>query len=348
MTATLNAPTERRETSFVSPSGNLLTHLEHANSASPVVSYSAPQPNCRVETMFVHPEMAADWLNRFSYGKQRKVRSQQVDRLTDAMNRGIFLGCTDISFTQVAFGGDWKQTDGQHRLHAIVKSGKPQWLVVKWYDAEVENERANIYGGTDRGLPRSTRDNLIAHELYSDIGLTKTQVSYLQAGVRVLAGGFTRTASMYSIADDLLMEGMRRYKGEASQFFRAIAGGDSGLTSRLCSSPTLAVALLTFRYQPDLAEDFWSRIAANSGLRLGEPEHSAVRLLTKYTVKMLGVPKYSRSIGAAWNARVEGRSIVTLPSNPAKPIRLLGTSYSGRENRFYLPDTELELVEAHA
>ena len=234
---------------------------------------------------------------------------------------------------------DWQQTDGQHRLHAIVASGIPQWLVVKWRDAETEAERADIYGTTDRGLPRSTRDNLIAHELYNDIGLTKTQVSALQAAVRVLAGGFTRTSSLYTIADDLLMEGMRDFKEEAARFFAAIAGGDSGITARLTSSPPLAVGLITFRYQPDVAEDFWGRIAANSGLHLGEPEHSAVRLLTKHTVQKLGVPKYGRSMASAWNARVEGRNIVTLPANAAKPIRLLGTQYNGREDRFYLPPT---------
>ncbi len=308
----------------------------------PHIAMPNNKEKCLVEPTLVTPEMAAKWILAYGYPKQRKLRVMQVNRLVSEIRRNAFLGFTDITFTQVAGAGDWQQTDGQHRLHAIANSGIAQWLVVKWRDAIDENERANIYGRTDRGLPRSTRDNLIAHELYNELGFTKTQVSSLQAAVRVLAGGFTRNLSLYTIADDLLMDGMRDLKQEAAMFFSAIAGGDSALTSRLSSSPPMAVALMTFRYQPVLAANYWKRIAANSGLNLGEPEHSTVRLLTKYTVQKLGVPKYGRSIASAWNALIDGRRIVLLPANASKPIRLLGTPYTGQEDRFYLPPTSKE------
>ena len=298
---------------------------------------------CRVEQTLATPELASDWLKRYVYPKQRQIRQRQVKRLAEAQLRGTFKSFTDIELTQVAGKGDWQLTDGQHRLHSIILSGKSQWLIVKWRDVDTEAERADVYGRTDRGLPRTTRDNLIAHELYNDMGLTKTQVSALQAAVRVLASGFVQHSSLYyAMSDELLMDGMRDFQTEAARFFEAIAGGDSSLTGRLSSSPSLAVALMTFRHQPEIADAFWKRIAANSGLIMGEPEHCVVRLLVKHTIKTLGVPKYGRSIASAWNAHMDGRQIALLAANAAKPIRLVGTPYTGRENRFYMPPAHEE------
>lgn len=72
---------------------------------------------------FVTPEMAAEYLKR---NVNRKLKNGVVDRLGYAMENGLWVPTHQGMGIDV--NGD--MTDAQHRMHAIVKSGVGQWMLI--------------------------------------------------------------------------------------------------------------------------------------------------------------------------------------------------------------------------
>ena len=111
----------------------------------------APWPGLSAYKVLVTPAMAQDWLDSGNIDN-RYVRNQVVRRYAIMMTRGEWKA----THQGVAFS-DRRLIDGQHRLLAIVQSGKPQWMVVF-----IEQED-DVYGKIDRGAGRTLRDDLGIH-----------------------------------------------------------------------------------------------------------------------------------------------------------------------------------------
>ena len=78
------------------------------------------------EVMDIGPKLAMDWLSSVPE-YQRKVHETQVNKLAMAITRGEWR----VNGAAIVFNEKGDLIDGQHRLHAIVKSGKTvQSLVV--------------------------------------------------------------------------------------------------------------------------------------------------------------------------------------------------------------------------
>ena len=104
--------------------------------------------NCTIEIKKITPEIASDWLAE-KWGEQRNIRSGHVNRLAADMTAGRFVVSCDAI---LRIRG--RLANGQHRLCAVVQSGKPQWFIV------MESNDEDLYKVIDSGLRRTVSDGL--------------------------------------------------------------------------------------------------------------------------------------------------------------------------------------------
>lgn len=105
--------------------------------------------NATAEVRKITPEIATEWLAD-RWGEQRTVRVAHVGRLAADMEAGRFKISPDAILRIKG-----KLANGQHRLTAVVQSGKPQSFLV------MESNDEELYKVIDAGLRRSVSDGLI-------------------------------------------------------------------------------------------------------------------------------------------------------------------------------------------
>ena len=105
--------------------------------------------NATAELQKITSEIATEWLAD-RWGEQRTVRNAHVKRLASDMDAGRFKISPDAILRIKG-----KLANGQHRLSAVVLSGKPQQFLV------METNDEELYKVIDAGLRRSVSDGLI-------------------------------------------------------------------------------------------------------------------------------------------------------------------------------------------
>lgn len=101
-----------------------------------------------VNILRVSPSMATEWLSN-KVEEQRHVRPAHVDRLASDMNAGRWKISPDAI---VRVRG--KLANGQHRLMAVARVGKPQSFLV------MESNDIELYKVIDSGAKRTVADGL--------------------------------------------------------------------------------------------------------------------------------------------------------------------------------------------
>lgn len=99
----------------------------------------------------VTPRIAQDWLNRHN-DQNRRVRESHVATLAQAMEAGRWLE----NGVPIAFSRTGRLLDGQHRLRAVIASGRSQWFSI------VRGLPDAVYDTYDQGSARTTADLLDA------------------------------------------------------------------------------------------------------------------------------------------------------------------------------------------
>jgi hypothetical protein len=64
---------------------------------------------------------------------------------------------------------------------------------------------------------------------------------------------------------------LRDWASEARTYFELVHGGETANMYLFLRAPVIACALLTLRYSPDRARDFWYEIARDDGLTAHDP-----------------------------------------------------------------------------
>lgn len=105
--------------------------------------------NATAEIMKITPELATEWLAD-RWGEQRSIRLAHVNRLASDMEAGRFKTSPDAILRIKN-----KLANGQHRLTAVVQSGKAQTFLV------LQSNDEELYKVIDAGLRRTVSDGLI-------------------------------------------------------------------------------------------------------------------------------------------------------------------------------------------
>lgn len=108
----------------------------------------------------VTPTLAAEWLKKVDADHQRKFMPTVADRYAVAMNQHRWLPNNDA----VTLTDTDKLTNGQHRLHAVVKSGEtvPMLVCIGLPEVIESNGYGTLYtiDTMDRGKIRAVGQQL--------------------------------------------------------------------------------------------------------------------------------------------------------------------------------------------
>lgn len=102
----------------------------------------------QITTETITPEIAAEYLKHNT--NNRNIRTSHVEYLSNAIKRGEWV----LSHQGIAFDESGILVDGQHRLHAIIKSGIPVQVLVS------RNVSDNVFKVTDKQVTRTYGDIL--------------------------------------------------------------------------------------------------------------------------------------------------------------------------------------------
>ena len=316
-----------------------------------------------VMTEDVTPKQAAAWLDR-NYEHNRPLSDSHVNFLAREMEIGRFTLAT-IHFMSV--GNEVHLVNGQHTLHAIVKSGKTQTcVVIRERDCTVA-DLPKVFMHYDIQRKRTFADSVRAFGLAEKTGVPEHFLNHAAASIKYGFSGFGSSARathrrvdrggtmrFLSVAD--LFEIVPLWKDEIKLIASAIEGGESEVTQVIRTAKVFSVAMITAYYQPEKAFDFWRGVAIDDGLSVGDPRKTLNKYIPKTSHKntqIVGevVPNdiVTMAVTYCWNAFFGDRlysRVSVRDMDRGKPIWLSGTTYSGNQSLTFWPTRNRDRVAA--
>lgn len=183
----------------------------------------------------ITPKIAAELLSS-NREDNRNLRPRVVDYLTDAMLAGEYL----VTHQGIGIDKTGALIDGQHRLRAVIKSGKAQtFLVTRGLDPRV-------YSVLDCGLSRSLADRT---------GETVKTCAVASTMLRLLVPALKRKVAAYEA--QLVLDGMRGA-------FALAAECGAHKHARSSPVPSVAAAVCRFYQYADSAALAYCRSSATA------------------------------------------------------------------------------------
>jgi hypothetical protein len=291
----------------------------------------------------ITPEMANEWMAQQFEG-QRNLRDHHVFLLAGEMERGSFVPHNAITFAVV--GGKRFLIDGQHRLKAIYLYGKPVMMPVLDIPASDLDEVRRLYASIDQGLRRSTTDAIRAMGLTQELQLPERRIQRMAGALRIIAARFTDTTSGTSKGDARKRRSVTRsnavstqllkvWESEIHQYYKIVEDGESSIVALFDRAAVLGCALLTIRYAPDCAIQFWGGAAKDDGLAMHDPRKRFINWLRDTNKPKSG--DIARAFAVAWRYFIKGQELKLIRYNSRSPVEL---------ERIDLDRVELELQAA--
>jgi hypothetical protein len=220
------------------------------------------------------------------------------------MIAGEFAPGTQITFVKLR--DKFYNTNGQHTLNAIVIANRPIQLSVRTLVASTPEEVAEQYAREDNIMPRTAADTLSAHGFAKTYDLSTAQVNAISAGTIAIASGFmngrTRHGKMPTSERAKLFN---QYAHAGQLFFEAVQGCPSMAMKELKVASVLGVGLVTFTNNPAQAKEFWSQVAMNDGLKVGDPRKTLMNWLLSNPDRSNKAQR-ARIAAMAWNGFLGG------------------------------------------
>jgi hypothetical protein len=309
------------------------------------------------------PEKAKDILSRVDHKHQhkmqRKIRPNHVAFLAGEVLAGQFTyGIVHLLYLER--DKVWFLINGQHTLRAIIEADTEANILyiaerVEDYDTVVHH-----YQNFDRGLGRSMTDTLRVFGVAEKTGLSNREITKIIAALKFAATGFT-TGRFTRVNDLVLIKAAEEISAEYIDYRECIRSGRPGIKGKMLNRAYLSVALLTFRYNPDKARQFWRDVAERDRLPNDSPAFQLADLIRYTALYGGGVsitsspspldPKVAaRSAAVAWNAYYQDDPLhKPLDRYSMKEFKLLGVPlqevYTDLEERFSLKKKDRTMAE---
>lgn len=273
-------------------------------------------------------------LNECRYDRQdrdlNKAGQNHIDVLAAMMTSRQWRTKDKLDFAMMP-DGKLILVNGHHRLGGQQQSGATiEWTVVI-HRCRSDEEVSALYYTFDTNV-RTRGHHLILGVIDAAglLGVTKSTAEALYRAAPLLMANFDfRGSARDAVAErvvDRRLELMKAYSTEAREWEVATEEALSSLKKKLSTQGALAVALVTFRHQSGIAGDFWNGVAANDGLRKGDPRQTYITSLFNPIFSSKGVSETpARLAGAAWNAWFENRTLAYIQPRMGHAFRLAGT-----------------------
>lgn len=283
------------------------------------------------------PGTAKRILEELNFHGQRKIDSRRVFTHEHAIVNGDWMESYPVHFAALPDGRIWL-VDGQHRLTAISTQQAPTPVTIRIVEMESEKEARIFYAGFDgRGSIRTNQQILDAVGVAESLGLTNRMARAVYEAAPLLlndlepmSGSMTIKANPGIFLQSRRMAVVSEWSNQAKAYERITKNAGKNLFEKLKKTGPVAVGLYTLRHQPARAEEFWSGVANNDGLRRGDPRHT---LIQDFGVRDIGSGSMRQRVQQsvlAWNAFCEGRDLKIIKCVTGAPIVVWGTPLNGK------------------
>lgn len=263
---------------------------------------------------------------------QRKIGKDHVKVLADMMKRDKWEAKDKLDFAMLH--GQPILVNGYHRMHAQVSCGKAiRWTVVIHQCATMDQVRNLYYRFDTNTRLRAPTQILNAVDFAERNALSKTMAQALYRAVPLIANDFSDAPKDRDIltakVTDRRIAFAKEYLQAAQKYEEAISGSIVGFKSKFYSAGVCAVALVTFRFQPIAAMEFWTGVALNDGLRRGDPRQTLNNYLTANSVRGNGgrITRSAFGPSIAWNAYYDERELQIIKIYEGREISIDGTPW---------------------
>lgn len=291
----------------------------------------------QTSTVRISPEHAQRLIDAANFSAQRRLRMSRVRTMSALMDEGRWSSgaSTGIRFVRDVSTDTLYNVDGQHTLHAIAAANSPVEVDMR-YDLVSNREKiAEEYSKHDRQLSRSAKDSIAAYNLEDEFPLTLTDLGAVSSAVNFIRGNLISNESMPLRMSEHI-EDIREWAPYMPAFKQCYEGTPGDLREKLMRKPVLACALVTMRYQPTKAKEFWHGVAWAEGA-FNDPRRTLRRYLEKYNLRGGGdtvgqqIPKskMARAVERAWVYFYEERGTLKVihAGNSNRPLQLSGTPF---------------------
>lgn len=254
-----------------------------------------------------------------AYDRQRKISEDHVRVLADIMKRNQWEPKDKLDFALLK--GELILVNGYHRMSAQVASGKPiEWTVVV-HPCRTLDQVRGLYYKFDTNTRIRQGAQVLAGIGFSDKHeISRKMSSALFNAVPIIASNFSKSIKDRDVLANRVMdrrlEIASQYVPAAKVYESCLEGLPVKVKAKFLSAGTTAVAIVTLRYQPLKALEFWQGTASNDGLRKGDPR---LALYNDMIARQFNAGSAVQSVFSpahAWNAFFEDR--------PLKVIKLVG------------------------
>jgi hypothetical protein len=277
----------------------------------------------------VTPELAQRIIATGRFDRQRPLRAKHILALAEQMRRHEWTEGTQIHFGRTP-DGELHLVNGQHRMHAVVKADAAIRFQVLVTNVPTEKELIRLYRRHDRLIAaRTVTDTLMAEGVMEVHGLRNEIAGGVYKAVLVLNSRFRRVAihadPYLARSDEDRLRSAEQWWPIAASFQEMIDKAPANPVKRhLKSGGAMAVALLTVKYQPDIADIFWRGLAEDDGLQMGDPRKAYLRHI--YTKKSNSETDAAKAAAAAWNAAYKGAKLEKIVITDG-PVVVFGTPF---------------------
>lgn len=289
--------------------------------------------NLRIE---IHPDLAARILKECWYEGQdhRKISAQHVRVLAADMRSGCWTGGMQIHIAEI--DGRYFLVDGYHRLNALIEAARAiEFSVIVTPCATIEEVKRLYWRHDFNQRPRPMVLAAVVDGAVDRNNLAKAQVASVMAAVLMIAARFAAPVSHAPVvgkSPDARLAAAKPWWKFGQEYFRHVGPAQRPLKDRLQRAALVSVGMLTLRYQPEKAAEFWSGVAADDGLRQGDPRKT---LIHHITVNVIGDGARQADqpfvAAAAWNAWFEGRALKVIKLQSGGSPIILGTPFDKRK-----------------
>ena len=302
----------------------------------------------------ITPAEAASLLERCHYDRQRRPLERQVQFYAEAMRRREYYEGMALRFAEVTGTKECLLIDGQHRLLAVIESGKTVVFPVIVCHVRTLDDAWKLYYTTDTGFQRSLSG--LATDIIALSGAANGRIAAaIPQAVRMIEHGFVRVSHGYvGKSRDYVLAIVRKWEKPLrtwSALCAEMVPNSRPEDIRVCARATvLSVALPTIHWQPKKAIGFWSRVMTNGALERTDPARVLNRMLADPR-RVDGFPNAMiRRVAATWNAEFRGAPLTTTLTRDqrTRPVTILGTPYraAGADGLTQIAATEHEFETA--
>jgi len=317
------SPKQAAEALFTKRAAQLVTPAKNNVELAPTVAFGVTS-----EVVLLGPEEARYIRDNHHFDRQRKISRSNVERLSHEIRAGRLIPGMQI-YLCVMPDGSMVLVNGNHTCEAIADAGIPQPITMTKMNVADLDEAGRIYAVFDTQKARSWIDSLKATGAADDIMSSAVAMRVLSA-IGAIENKFDQ-AGRARVAQSRIdrFEKMSEYTQTVELVVAAAVGGQIDTKRFLYRSPILSVVLVTFRYQPSLAAEFWRDFLLDDGLRAGMPAKALLSYLRNNRLYGPdGRKLQSRAAALAWNAHFDGRDIDHVKPNSFTSFNIKGTPYA--------------------